>query len=117
MSDTKQKLKELAQLSLLANRISETQEKNMKNYPFVYFEKVTLASITYDLGHGVNEETKQLNHNSFITYRLELDEKENEPFLDKRFMALEASLRAVFWSDIKVTVYFNDKLVYESKDV
>lgn len=117
MSDTKQKLKEMAQLSLLANRISEIQERNMKNYPFVFFENVTLASIDYDLGHGFNEEAKQLQHNSYVTYNLELNEEENAPFLDKRFAALESSIRAIFWKDIKVKVLFNKKQVFESKDV
>lgn len=117
MSDTAQKLKELAQLSLLANRISEIQEKNLKNFPFVFFESVTLASISYDLGHGIDEEKKQINHNSYVTYDLELDEAHNQKFLDKRFAALEASVRAVFWKDVRVTVLFNKKPVFESKDV
>lgn len=117
MSNTKQKLKEMAQLSLLANRISEVQEKNLKNFPFVFFESITLASISYDLGHGVNEETKQLNHNSHVIYDLELDESHNTQFLDKRFAALESSVRAVFWKDVKVKVLFNGKSVFESKDV
>jgi len=117
LSDTKKKLQEMAQLSLLANRISEVQEKNMKSYPFVFFEQVGLASIDYDLGHGFNEKAKQLEHNSYITYDLELNEAANAKNLDKRFAALEAALRAVFWKDIKVKVLFNRKQVFESKDV
>lgn len=117
MSDTKQKLKEMAQLSLLANRISETQELNLKNFPFVFFESVSGVRIDYDLSHTVNEEAKELCHASHVTYKLELDEKYNTQFLDKRFSAIETSVRTLFWKDIKVMVYFNDKLVYESKDV
>lgn len=117
MSDTRQKLKEMAQLSLLANRISETQEKNLKLWPFAFFEGVKVVRINYDLGHGVNEESKEVHHRSFVGYYLTLDEKANEPFLDKRFKTLEESVRALFWKDIVIKVHFNNKLVYESKDV
>lgn len=117
MSDIKQKLKELAQLSVLANRISEVQEKNLKNYPFVFFESVDAVRIDYDLGHGVDEATKQVNHRSRVTYYLQLIEELNTPALDKRFKALEASVRYIFWKDVIVEVYFNGKLVYGSQDV
>ena len=66
MSDSlKKHLKELAQLSMLANRISEIQEKNLKLFPFVFFEGLKEVTIDYDLGHGVNEGTKEINHNNF----------------------------------------------------
>lgn len=110
----------MAQLSLLANRISEIQERNLKYFPFVYFEKVDGVKIDYDLGHGINEETKEVNHNSFVAYFLTLSEEANsgKDFqIEKRFKALEVSIRELFWNDIKIQVYFNNKLVYESKDV
>ena len=121
MSDIlRNKLKELAQLSLLANRISEIQEKNLKMFPFVFFEKVKEVKIDYDLGHAINEENKEIQHKSFIAYRLTLDEEANKSAsfsVDRRFSALEVSVRDLFWKDISVQVYFNDKLAYESKNV
>lgn len=117
MSDIKQKLKEMAQLSVLAGRISEVQEKNMKNYPFVFFESVDSVRIDYDLGHGINEKTKQVNHKSRVSYYLTLIEEANSHALEKRFKALEASVRYLFWNDVIVEVYFNGKLVYGNKDV
>lgn len=117
MSDTRQKLKEMAQLSILANRISEIQEKNLKMYPFVFFDGVSIARIDYDLGHGVNEETKEVNHKSLVAYYLTIDEKQVDHLLEKRFKTLEVSVRAMLWQDIIVKVYFNNKVVFESKDV
>lgn len=106
----------MAQLSILANKISEVQEKNMKMYPFCFFDGVKEVKIDYDLGHGHNEATKEVNHNSYVSYYLILDESLNQTALDKRFAATEASIRALFWGDTRVSVYFNDKLVYESKN-
>lgn len=114
--DLKSKLQGEAQLAIFAHRISEKQEKNMKMYPFVFFEGVTSVKIDYDLGHGVNEEKKEINHNSHVTYYLALDESLNEKALDKRYAATEAAVRAIFWKDVKVKIYFNDNLKYESKN-
>lgn len=117
MSELKKQLKELAQLSLLANRISTIQEKNLKMFPFVYFDGVKEVVIDYDLGHGVDEKTKQVNHKSSVTYRLTMDGLSDNTNLSIRFNALEKSVRELFWKDVRIQVYFNGKLVYESKDV
>lgn len=117
MSDIKQKLQELAQLSLFASRISEIQENNLKKFPFVFFEQVQEAQVEYDLGHGINNHSKEINHNSFVTYHLTLNKDANANFLNKRFAALENGVRSLFWKDVKVLIYFNGQLVYGSKDV
>lgn len=116
MSDIKRKLQEMAQLTLLSNRISEIQENNLKKFPFVFFEKVGEAQIEYDLGHGTNETAREINHKSSVTYHLMLDKQSNDNFLNKRFAALENGVRSLFWKDVKVSVYFNGQLMYESKD-
>ena len=120
MSDLRKHLKELAQLSLLANRISEIQEKNLKMFPFVFFEKVKKVKIDYDLGHANPENSKEVHHKSFIAYYLVLDEAANHETAitpARRFTALEFSVRELFWQDIRIQVYFNDKQVYESANV
>jgi len=115
-STIKQKLQEMAQLAILANRISEVQEKNLKNYPFVFFNDVQVVRIDYDLGHAIDEKSKQINHRSFIAYYLTLNEESNQSFVDKRFLALETAIRSLFWKDVTLKVYFNTKPVYESKE-
>jgi sulfate adenylyltransferase subunit 1 (EFTu-like GTPase family) len=116
LSDVKQQLKEMAQLSLLANRMSETQQYNLKMFPFVFFEKIKEVKIEYDLSHGINEENKEINHNSFVSYYLKMEEPVDS-IIDIRFTAIEHAVRSLFWKDVKVKVYFNDKFIYESKDV
>lgn len=128
-SSTRQTLREMAQLSLLTDKISEVQVKNLKMYPFIFFEAVKQVSIRYDLSNdlGVDfakekepepeyrfqaPETKHL----IVSYYLDLDERLNGS-LPKRFQAIEDSVRTIFWKQVKVEVYFNNKKVYESADV
>lgn len=117
MSNIKKTLSEMAQLAMFSGRISEVQEQNMKVFPFVFFEGVTEVKIDYDLGYGINDDTKEINHKSFIGYELQLDESANKLHLDKRFAALEFSVRELFWKDIAIKISFNGKEVYGSKNV
>ena len=105
----------MAQLTVFANRISEVQEKNLKMFPFVFFHGVKEVSIDYDLGHAVAENLKEVHHKSFVSYSLTLDDTIVDTNLDKRFLALESSVRQLFWNDIVVRILFNGNKVYESK--
>jgi hypothetical protein len=103
----------MAQLSMLSNRISEIQEKNLKHYPFVFFNDVKSVKIEYNLSRWDNEQSNGLERH--VTYSLELDET-NQAHLDKRFFCIEEATRVLFWSDLKVRVVINGKLAYESKE-
>lgn len=118
----------MAKLSMLTDRISEVQAKNLKMYPFVFFEGVLSAAIQYDLSNnlGVDTETKdedlkynlsapQTNHLK-VSYYLKIEEQLNHS-LDRRFQAIEEAVRTIFWKQVKVEVFFNDKKMYESKNV
>lgn len=111
----KQQLREMAKLSMLSNRISEIQEKNLKHYPFVFFNDVKSVKIDYNLSRFDNEESERTERH--VTYHLELDESSNEKHLDKRLFCIEEATRVLFWNDLKVRVTFNGKQVYESEDV
>lgn len=108
-------VKEMAQLALLANKISEAQAKNLQLYPFVFFDDIKEVKIDYDLGHAVNEDKKELHHNSYVSYFLTLDESSNSE-VELRSKYLERSVRTLFWNDVKIKVHFNDRLVYESEE-
>ena len=115
MSDLKQRLKERAQLAVFSNRISDFHVENLKKFPFVFFDNVKSVNIDYDFGHAVDETKKEVQHGSRVAYHFTGSiEGEN---MDKRFQALEAAVRNLFWRDVKVEVYFNGKKQYESKDV
>lgn len=126
--DTEKTVREMAKLSVLADRISEIQEKNLKMYPFVFFEGVKSVRISYDLSNnlGVNTEedekkadikyniSKPETNHLRVSYYIALDERLNGQ-LEKRYEALENSVRNLFWKQVVVEVYFDGKLKYKSK--
>lgn len=131
---TPEKVKDMAKLVHLSGRISSFHEKNLKMYPYVFFEAVKAATVSYDFSHhpsnsGPKETPKtpdefykeigkaamNMTSNSMVAYYLELDESLNKDHLPKRFDALEKSVRSLFWNDVIVKVYFNGNIVYESK--
>ena len=119
-------VREMAKLSVLTDKISDVQAKNLKMFPFVFFESVTKAEIEYNLSNDdtfVNDDenndikvSKIKTKHMKVSYFLTLDEKLNRAHeLGYRFRSIEASVRNMFWKQIKVEVYFNGKLAYKSK--
>lgn len=125
MADTKQTIKEMATLVASSNRISEFHEKNMKMFPLVFFEGVREVSVEYDLSHQSNIDEKDKKKliikaptfNNFVNYKLTIDPQVQSTHLDRRYVAIESSIRSLFWKNVIVRVYFNDKLMFESKNV
>lgn len=127
---TEQQIREMAKLSLASNRISEVQEKNLKMYPLVFFNGVQKAEIDYDFTNNQTVETEEDAKNLEIKYKfnkldtkhfrvsyyLTVDDSQNE-MIEKRFKALEDSVRNLFWKETKVQVFINGSMKYESKDV
>jgi hypothetical protein len=131
---TPEKVKDMAKLVHLSGRISEFHEKNLKNYALIFFDGVKEAAIEYDFSHrpsndGPKETPKSpdefykeigraamsMKSDAFVAYRLKIQEGIDQTHLDKRFDALEKSVRSLFWKDVVIKVYFNEKIVYESK--
>lgn len=139
MSDdlkVRETLRDMARLSLLSNRISAVQEKNLKAFPKVFFDGVSIGTIDYDFSHAALVDTEEdksklkeqdpslalkykfnkVNTKHFrVSYHLKVDDSANGTHMDKRFNALERAVRTLFYSDVKVEVFFNDKKVFESK--
>jgi hypothetical protein len=121
---TPELLSEMARLTALSGRISEVQERNLKMFPLVFFEGVQECKVDYDLSHksDVLEDTSgnlvinAPTRNAYVAYYLTLDESQNTD-LDKRYMALEKSVRTLFWTDLSIEVYFNGNIKYKSKKV
>ena len=114
---TNELLKEMSRLTMLSGRVSDVQLKNLQYYPLVYFEGVAEVKIDYDLmpQKSISDE-EPTKCNSLISYYLMLDESKNTD-LDKRYLALEKSVQTLFWNDVKIEVYFNNKIVYKSSKI
>jgi hypothetical protein len=120
MSDdkkTKEMVREMAQLSIFSGRINELQEKNLKSYPFVFFNGVKKATIEYDLTYNKDDPFNDVPamHNPVVAYHLEIEEDAENPVIDKRYKVLEASVRNLLWKEIVVEIHINDKIAYRSK--
>jgi len=128
-NEVRNNLKAMAKLSMLSNKISSVQEKNLKAFPKVFFDGVSVGTIDYDFSHAAlvdsNEDKKKLEvqykfnkvdtSHFRVSYHLTVDETVQQTFLQKRFQAIENAVRTLFYSDVKVEVFFNDKKVFESK--
>lgn len=123
--DIKDQVKGMAALVISSNRLSEFHEKNLKMFPFVFFEQVTGVKIDYDLHvrHDVDVDKKNnitikkpLQH-CFVAYYLTINQDANKANLQRRFETLENSVRNLLWKSLIVEIYFNDQIVYKSKNV
>lgn len=106
-------VKEMARLTALSGRICDVQIKNLQMFPLVFFNEVEEVKVNYDLSPSKTMDDVPTFSNSLVSYHLKLDERSNID-LDKRFLALEKSVRTLFWSDVLVEVYFNDQIKYKS---
>ncbi len=122
---TPELLSEMARLTALSGRISDVQERNLKMFPLVFFNEVLECKVDYDLSHKSDVIEDELNdkliinaptRNAYVAYYLTLDETKNSD-LDKRYIALEKSVRTLFWNDVVVEVYFNGQIKYKSVKV
>ena len=124
MSEESKIVKDMAKLVLISGKITEMHEKNMKFYPFIYFFGVKEVKIDYDLSHQSDALVdKDFNltinapiRNNVVTYHLTLEDDAKNDQIQKRFAALEASIRTLFWKDIVIEVFINEKLAYKSKE-
>lgn len=124
MSDANPKdvVKGMAALVLSSGRLSEFHEKNLKMYPFIFFENVKEARVDYDLAvrHDVevdkanNIEIKKPLQHCFVAFYLTIEEGGTNDNLQKRFDAIESSVRNLLWNGLPVEVYFNDKIMFKS---
>jgi hypothetical protein len=131
LSDPKEiKVKDMARLSILEDKLNDIQVHNLRMFPLIFFNGVTEARIEYDFKHErsvveYEKDVKKLeikykfhkpDTDHSIAYHISLDEKQDNSHLEKRFFAIEKAVRDLLWKNITVSVFFNEKLVYESKD-
>jgi hypothetical protein len=109
-------IQEMAKLTVFSGRLNELQERNLKTYPFVYFNGVSAAKLDYDLTRIPTEELGKETNSSRISYHLSINDMTPNDNLDRRFQALVSSVRTLLWADMKVFVYFNNVKVFETKD-
>ena len=130
-SSTEEQVREMAKLTLLTNKLNPIQEKNLKMYPLIFFNGIKSAKMDFDLSNDQmvdseeNQKDLELTYqfrkadtsHLRVSYHLEIDESADNSHLEKRFEAIEKSVRNLLFTEIKVQVFINSKLAYESKNV
>lgn len=100
-------------------------------YPLVFFNGVISAKMDFDLSNNQMVDSEERPDDLELTYKfskadtshlrvsyhLEIDEQADNGSLDKRFSAIEQSVRNLLFKEIKVQVFLNGTLRYESKNV
>lgn len=122
-------VRDMARLVLLSNRLSSFHEKNLKLFPLVFFNGIKTTKIEYDFSNNLDADIDANKNNLNVNYKinkpstenlktsyfLEIDPKVDNSNMDKRLEALENSVRNLLWKNVKVQIFINDKLEYESK--
>lgn len=117
MSDQKsiETVKEMARLTVLTGKVNDVQLENLKNFPRIAFDGIKEFKVEYDLSHQKTVNDEPVIHNPLISYYLTLDESKNQQALNLRFEAIEKWVRNLFWKEVLVEIYFNDKIVFKSR--
>lgn len=86
-------------------RLSETHMNNLRSAPFIYFNGVKKADLSYDL------DTKATSW--FVKY--DIVSSEEQDHLKERCGALEKAIRLLFWKEVALILSINGKEVYKSE--
>lgn len=130
-SDTEQTVREMARLTLLTNKLNPIQEKNLKLYPLIFFNGIKSAKMDFDLSNqqmvdSIEDSQKQEITYQFnkaetghlrVSYHLDIDETADNHTIDARYSAITQAVQNLLFKEIRVQVYINGKLTYESKNV
>lgn len=130
MSNTQEILKEMARLTMLSNQLNDVQLKNLKSFPFIFFDGIQEVTMEYDLSNQMGTDTIEnakegeieyeitgSTRHLHVTYHFNLEPTIKMHHLENRYSALEQSVRGILWKEITLRVYFGKNLMYESPKV
>lgn len=110
MIDTKGILQDLKNITMLTGEISTVHEQSFKRWPYIAFEGVGDVEIKYDLSKDYIKEVGE----GYVEFYLTVSPDESkQKMIDTRGEAIAGWVRDSLWNDIKVSVFFNNALVYK----
>ncbi len=102
MDDVKGYLKDLNTGLALIGKLSEVHVKNMQMYPFVFFDSLVSANISYDIKTDPSE--IESGQPSSITYELSFAGDESPLNLAEGFKNTKLALSTLFGQKIRLTI-------------
>jgi hypothetical protein len=98
-------LEEHRKMVVMTGNISEFQELQLKQWPYVIFDKDCLDNvyINYDFTKK-NDHNEEELHAGWVTYDFNFKKDPPEEHLDKKINALIGWTKNMFWKDTKVEI-------------
>lgn len=106
MKIDKQVLDDLNRGIILTGRLPEVHIKNLKTYPFIYFDQLKAAEVTWDI--NVDNVTTEP---STVHYKLTFEEGFTPDFLKERANGISNAVKTLMWKEVKVDLSLNGKEV------
>ena len=116
MNQQQKVLNEHKQLLMLTGRISEFHMKNLKNWPYVLFNKEDVKDVNIDYNFikiDADEQEAVETHAVFhgiVTYDLGLKKDFEEEELHYKLSSLVNWTKTLFWEDTEVMIKLNGEL-------
>ena len=111
MKNTQEILEDMRKITMLTGEISKIHQENLKTWPYVIFNEINSVEIKYDL---TKDYTKEVGE-GYIEFRMESGSDQDS--IDTRCNALAAWVRNMFWNEIKIIIYNNNKKIYENSSL
>jgi hypothetical protein len=94
---------DLKKLIILSGQLSEIHIKNIKMFPFIFFDGVQSAEVTFDL-----DIAKERDGAMSVCYRLKFKKGFSKiDNLQQRCQALENAVKNLLWKEVDVAIYKN----------
>lgn len=107
-------LKDLKNITMLTGELSSVHEKSMMKWPYIAFDGVGDVEIKYDFSKDYIKEVGE----SYVDFYLTISkEQEEQDKIDLRGNHIAAWVRDSLWNEIRVRVFFNNKIKYQNSTI
>lgn len=100
-------LEDMRKITILTGTISKIHEQSLSKWPYIVFDEIGSLEVDYDLGN------KDRNGANFVNFYITSSKEEHED-ANKRCETLTSWVRDMFWKDIDVNVFINEKNIYSN---
>jgi len=114
MNNTKAILEDMRKITMLTGDISTIHQQSMTKWPYLAFEGVDEVEVRYDLTKDYTLETGE----GYVHFHLTVQPEYLEPdLLEKRCESIVLWVRDMFWSEIRVKIFFNEVLKHSNSSL
>lgn len=100
-------LEDMRKITILTGTISKVHEQSLGKWPYIVFDDVGSLGVDYDLSK------KEKNNMNFVNFYITSSKQEYED-LDKRCGKLTEWVRDMFWKEVDVNIFINEKNIYSN---